>query len=95
MMREALDPETGSNIALPPDPELLADLSAPKYEPTIRGVKIESKEDVQERLGRSTDKGDACVMALPMIRNVTHDTQPRRRLGRTPPPVEVEDPRLL
>lgn len=68
-LREALDPSQreGSHIALPPDPELLADLAAP----TFRLVKVdgqqaiqaESKEDVCERLGRSTNKGDAVVQA--------------------------------
>lgn len=63
--REALDPSqpNGSPIALPDDPQLLADLTAPRYEYTSRGYKLESKEDIKERLGRSPDKGDAVVMA--------------------------------
>jgi hypothetical protein len=62
--REALDPEQegGSPIALPDDPLLTADLTAPTFEITPRGIKAESKEDVCERLGRSTDDGDAVVM---------------------------------
>jgi hypothetical protein len=42
---------------------LLADLTAPTFEITPRGIQVESKEDVCERLGRSTDEGDATVMA--------------------------------
>lgn len=63
--REALDPGQpgGSPIALPDDPELIADLTSPTFEPTPNGIKLESKEDVTARLGRSTDKGDAVVMA--------------------------------
>lgn len=63
--REALDPaqDGGSAIALPDDPELVSDLTAPRYEITARGVKIEAKDDVVARLGRSPDKGDAVVMA--------------------------------
>lgn len=63
-MREALDPdrEGGSEIALPPDPALLADLTAPTYEVGQRGIVIEKKEKLRERLGRSPDKGDAIVM---------------------------------
>lgn len=63
--REALDPsqERGSPIALPPDAELVADLTAPVFEITPRGIQVEPKEKVCERLGRSTDKGDAVVMA--------------------------------
>jgi hypothetical protein len=65
LFREALDPGQpgGSPIALPPDPEVLADLTAPTFEVTARGIKAETKEDVCERLGRSTDKGDAVMMA--------------------------------
>lgn len=64
--REELDPdqEGGSAIAIPPDPELRADLTAPTWELTTRGIKIESKDDLRERLGRSPGKGDACVMCL-------------------------------
>ena len=64
-MREALDPGQpgGSPIALPPDPRLVADLTAPTWKLTPNGVQVESKEDVCKRLGRSTDRGDAVVMA--------------------------------
>jgi hypothetical protein len=63
--REALDPNQpgGSPIALPPDPKLVADLTAPTFEIVARGVKVEPKEKIIERLGRSTDRGDAVVMA--------------------------------
>lgn len=63
--REALDPsqEGGSGIALPPDTMLVADLCSPTYEVGSNGIKIESKEKVCDRIGRSTDRGDAVVMA--------------------------------
>jgi len=61
--REALDPANGDNIALPPDPELLSDLCAPKWSLSISGLAIESKPDIIERLGRSPDCADAVVMA--------------------------------
>lgn len=64
-MREALDPdqEGGSHIALPPSPELRADLAAPTYTVGPRGILLEPKDKLRERLGRSPGKGDACVMA--------------------------------
>lgn len=64
-LREALDPaqDGGSPVALPPDPEIVADLTAPLYEITSRGVKVTPKEKVVEMLGRSPDKGDAIMMA--------------------------------
>lgn len=63
--REALNPDQpgGSPVALPNDNRLLADLTAPKYKITPRGIEIESKVDVVKRLRRSTDRGDAVVMA--------------------------------
>lgn len=63
--REALDPGQpgGSPIMLPPDPKMMSDLTAPTFEVTPNGIKAESKEKVCERLGRSTDRGDAVVMA--------------------------------
>jgi hypothetical protein len=63
--REALDPSRpgGSHVCLPPDDELRADLAAPRFEITRQGIKIESKDDIRDRIGRSPDKGDAVVMA--------------------------------
>ena len=62
--REALDPNSKSfqPIALPPDTELMADLTAPTWELTTRGIKIEEKEAIKKRIGRSPDCGDAVVM---------------------------------
>lgn len=64
--REQLDPAYGSRIALPPDPELLADLCAFRYEIRPSGggemIVILPKEDMKEALGRSPDKGDTTIM---------------------------------
>lgn len=64
--REELDPgqQGGAVIALPPDPQLRADLAAPTWKLALRGIQIESKDDIKKRLGRSPDRGDATVMAL-------------------------------
>lgn len=65
LFREALDPAQpgGSPIMLPDDPMLLADLATPTFKIERGEIVIESKEDVCKRLGRSTDRGDAVVMA--------------------------------
>lgn len=77
--REALDPETGDDLALPPDSELKADLAAPIWQPTPRGIKVEAKDSIADRLGRSTDKGDAVVMALPQAKvKAEHERRARR-----------------
>jgi len=64
--REQLDPEYGSRIALPPDPEMAADLAAYRYEiaPSKKGgdILIGDKQDMRDRLGRSPDKGDTVIM---------------------------------
>lgn len=64
MLREALDPDNAPTLCLPPDPELLADLSAPRYELTTTGIKLESKDDIKARLRRSPDCGDAVALAM-------------------------------
>jgi len=65
-MREELDPgqHGGSIVALPPDASVKADLAAPRWELTARGIKIEDKNDIRKRLGRSPDERDAIVMCL-------------------------------
>jgi hypothetical protein len=61
--REALEPNLGEPVALPPDQELLADLTAPTWKLTSRGIVIEEKTAIKARIGRSPDKGDAVVNA--------------------------------
>ena len=52
-------------IALPPDDKLIGDLTAPHWRVVSGGkIQIESKDDIKKRLGRSTDDGDAVVMAF-------------------------------
>ena len=66
-MRELLDPAYEPEVMLPPDDELLADLTAPTWDTTTGippKIYVEPKEDLVKRMGRSPDKGDAVVMAL-------------------------------
>lgn len=67
-LREALDPERGDGLSLPPDPELLADLCSPRWSMRLNGVQIESKEDIHQRIGRSPDSGDALVLSAVTVR---------------------------
>lgn len=62
--RDALDPAYGSKIALPPSRELRVELCSARYEKQTNGIKIEDKDDIKKRLGRSPDYADAYVMAL-------------------------------
>jgi len=64
-MREALDPAYDTGIALPPSQKLKADLCTPKW--TMKDsatIKVESREDIVKRLGRSPDYGSAACLAL-------------------------------
>jgi len=65
-LREALDPATGSGYALPPGPEVLGDLAAPRWKPTPLGVRVEEKDEIKKRIGRSPDVGDTIVYANAM-----------------------------
>ncbi len=61
--RESLDPAYGSTVALPPEPELLADLTAPRWGLQGTKIKVESREDIVKRIGRSPDYGSAIINA--------------------------------
>jgi hypothetical protein len=63
-LREALDPDNEPTLCLPDDPEMVADLTAPRYEITTAGIKIESKPEIKDRINRSPDKGDAVALAM-------------------------------
>jgi hypothetical protein len=66
-LRELLDPAFGAELALPDDDMLLADLTTPTWTITTGvppKIRVEPKDDVIARLGRSPDKGDSVAMAL-------------------------------
>ena len=67
-LREALDPTSPDPIALPPDQELLGDLTAVRYKVATMGkaaaIQMRSKDEIREMLGRSPDKGDAVAMTF-------------------------------
>lgn len=63
-MREALDPVANTGIALPPHPLLTADLLAPKWSVVGNKIKVEGREDIVKRIGRSPDYGSAYCLAL-------------------------------
>lgn len=64
-LREALDPNRGATLMLPPDEKLAGDLSAPRWKTMAGGkIVIESKDEIRKRIGRSTDLGDAVTLAF-------------------------------
>lgn len=64
-MRELLDPDDGEDIMLPPNEDLIGDLTAPHLivmkDSTLL---VESKADIRDRIGRSTDYGDSVCLAF-------------------------------
>lgn len=67
-VREMLDPDNPRKLpellALPPDEDLPAELTKPKWKTLSSGkIFVERKEDVKEELGRSPDSADAVVMS--------------------------------
>lgn len=63
-LRERLE-EDDCQIAFPDDPELLGDLTSVHWKITSTGkITVETKDEVKKRIGRSPDKGDACIMRL-------------------------------
>lgn len=63
-MREALDPQANNGIALPLDPRLKADLCAPNWKLQGRAIKVESRDEIIARIGRSPDWASAYTLAL-------------------------------
>lgn len=81
-MREGLDPNNPDPWALPPDPELRADLAAYKWKMTASGVQVRSKDEMKEELGRSPDSGDACIMAaIPVMKLEVYEELRREARG--------------
>lgn len=66
-VRKALDPDNPRKIALPPSKMLLGDLTEPRWwEGSNGAIEVDSKDDLRkkDRLGRSTNHGDALAQAL-------------------------------
>jgi hypothetical protein len=64
-LRELLDPDRHYGVMLPPDDELVGELTTVRWkEAPGSKIQIEAKDDIRKRIGRSTDKADAVVMAF-------------------------------
>ena len=64
-LRDALDPQLGGKLCLPPDEELSQELAEMGY--IVRGngeYLLEPKDDIKARLGRSPDRADAIALTF-------------------------------
>ncbi len=85
--REALDPKTGKNVALPPDSGLKNELCAIMWKLTAQGIQIDSKDEIIDRIGRSPDKADAviyCSIDTPKLFRTVRDLLTREEESKTP-----------
>jgi hypothetical protein len=80
--RDLLNPANAQRLTLPPDQQLLADLTAPRYKLAANGIQIEAKTDIVRRIGRSPDSGDAIVMCAERtaLMNINGYNRPRHRI---------------
>ena len=62
--REALDPAQNTGISLPNDSRLKADLCAPKWKLQSSKIRVESRDEIISRIGRSPDFASAYMLAL-------------------------------
>lgn len=62
-MRELLDPANNRGVCLPADPELLKELCAPQWSLSGFVVKVESRQEIIDRVGRSPDRATAVILA--------------------------------
>jgi len=77
LVREML---RNDELSLPPDNKLAADLTNIKFKYTSKGqIKLEAKEEVKKRLGRSPDRGDALAIALAGLYRPTLSVTDRER----------------
>ena len=53
-----------NKVKIPDDPELKLQLCTPRYEIKNGKIKLEAKEDIKLRLGRSSDRADNAVQLL-------------------------------
>ena len=64
-VRDALNPQFNSDFMLPPDDELIQEITEPRYKTHSNGeIIIEEKENIKDRLKRSPDKFDALLLTF-------------------------------
>jgi len=62
--REALDPDSGSNVCLPDDREMFTEFTAHRWDISPTGqIRIGKKDDIKSKIGRSPDKAEAVLLA--------------------------------
>lgn len=71
--REKLDPKNNYGVALPPDEELAVELCTPKWSAEGKQIKVQSREEIYDKLKKSVDRAVAVLQAsieTPKMENV-------------------------
>lgn len=92
-MREMLDPEADNGVELPPDPELLKELCAPRWELSGMTIKVESREAIIDRVGRSPDRASAIILAAidtPKVADLRKTSSDRAEVLRYDPYADLD-----
>jgi hypothetical protein len=63
-MRELLDPKNNNAVELPDDPQLVGDLTTPRWKLVGGVIYVQSREDIVKELGRSPDAATAVILSL-------------------------------
>ena len=63
-LREALDPASNRGIQLPPSKQLLRDLTAPLWGVQGDKIRVEGRDKIITRTGKSPDRATAVMLAL-------------------------------
>jgi hypothetical protein len=82
-MREELDPAYDTGIALPPDPELLAELCAPRWRMQGKTIYVQSRDEIVKEIGRSPDAATAVILASIETPNLAKILRGKRNNART------------
>lgn len=107
LFREALDPDSGFDICLPPSTRLLTQLTAPIFIVKGKVLQVEEKDAVRTRIGSSTDEADMVLQAwhyrdqaiaarmresVDIVDRIAHGVTPQQRERERGSPVEFDDP---
>lgn len=78
-IRDWIDPKKHSQAALPPDDELLQELTGTMWRFNSKGhIQIEAKEEIKKRIKRAPDKADALAETFWPVADYDPRLQARR-----------------
>jgi hypothetical protein len=82
-LRDWLNPENKTEAALPPDDELMQELTETRWKFLSNGkIKLEDKAEIRKRIKRSPDKGDSVALTFAPIADIDpRPKAPKKNIG--------------